>query len=336
MQTSVTQHDFFGERAFLLSAGSYTCMLLPEIGGNLISFRDEERGLSFLRTPTESEMEGFRARPFVYGIPVLFPPNRIEDGTFRSLTGRTYTLPVNEPETHNHLHGFFTSSPWEVVDKGVETSDKGESAYIEIVQVITPDHPVYAYFPHEFTISIRYTLSGAGLDQEVAIVNRGQDQLPLMFGLHTTLNVPFSNRSTEDHYTLKVTVGERWAMTERMLPTGEFQVLTESEQKLKGPGAPPFFAQLDNHYTASPEDGTNYAALTDHHLGLRLVYDVGLQYKQWMVFNNFARGGYVCPEPQTMVVNAPNTGLSDEQSGFTMLGSGQTWAAKSRLYVEEV
>lgn len=74
--------------------------------------------------------------------------------------------------------------------------------------------------------------------------------------------------------------------------------------------------------------------LTDHRLGARLVYDVGLKYKTWMIYNNFGNGSFICLEPQTSVVNAPNTELTDESSGLITLGPGERWSETSRFYLE--
>ncbi|KPV44336.1 aldose 1-epimerase [Alicyclobacillus ferrooxydans] len=329
MQTSVKEHNYNGTQAVSLYAGAYHAMVLPELGGNLVAFEDSERGLQFLRTP--SDLESFRKHPVLYGIPVLFPPNRYEDGTF-TVNGKTYHLPINETDKHNHLHGFLKDVPWDV--SAIGTTDR--TAFIELKSGISKARESYRYFPHEFTITIRYTLSTYGLQQEVAVKNVGPDAMPFMLGFHTTLAVPFAKESNQADYSLKVTLGDRWEMSDRMLPTGRIQPLSVEEKQMQGDGINPFYTQLDNHYSAEPQDGVNYMTLTDNRLGIRLVYDVGPQYKQWMVFNRYATGEMVCPEPQTSMVNAPNVGLSPDESGLLMLAPGESWSATSRLYAEEV
>ena len=104
-----------------------------------------------------------------------------------------------------------------------------------------------------------------------------------------------------------------------MLPTGKFQPLTEQEVQLRDEGIYPFFDQLDNHYTAAPQNGRNRMELTDLKLGMTLVYDVGTSYKQWMIWNNGATEGFFCPEPQINLVNAPNVDLPHEEIGLFSL-----------------
>src|SRR5690606_36179306 len=94
-QSKAFEAQFHDEAAVWLQWGSYEAAVIPAVGANLIAFRDLEKKLTILREPAGEEMDDFRAKPGVYGIPVLFPPNRYEDGKF-SFNGVDYQLPVNE------------------------------------------------------------------------------------------------------------------------------------------------------------------------------------------------------------------------------------------------
>ena len=78
--------------------GGWSALFAPGYGGRLIRLRWNEFDL--LRHPEREEelQEG----QFVFGIPVLLPPNRIDAGTFE-FQGRRYQLPLNEPQRGNHL-----------------------------------------------------------------------------------------------------------------------------------------------------------------------------------------------------------------------------------------
>jgi len=319
--------QYLGEKAIRLVCGHYEAILLPEIGGNLVAFRDTKRQFRFIREPGADEMEAFKKRPMVHGIPVLFPPNRYEDGKF-PWNGATYQLPVNEAKTGNHLHGFFYNVPWEVDDYGADES----SSYVVVAQRVNESHPDYASFPHAFTIKIRYSLSEDGLQQEVGVRNDGNETMPCALGFHTTLNAPFAPGSTSADCRLRMTIGERVELNERMLPTGRLLALDEQESRLKGEGTSPFFASLDNHYTAAPQDGRNVMELTDTRLNVKLVYDVGTAYKFWMIYNGGGQGGFFCPEPQINMVNAPNAPFPTEKTGLVSLAPGEVWQETSRLY----
>jgi aldose 1-epimerase len=129
-----------------------------------------------------------------------------------------------------------------------------------------------------------------------------------------------------------MTLGQRWELDARMLPTGKHQILTEQEEAMKGAGVYPFFEAMDNHYTAQSQNGRNRAVLTDLRQQVSLVYDAGSSYKQWMIWNNNANPGFFCPEPQVNLVNAPNMEMPPEDIGLFALAPGELWEETSLLY----
>lgn len=321
-------HD---EEAIWLKADPYEAVMLPAKGGNLIALRDSERNFQFLREPTAEQMETvFKDRPFIFGIPVLFPPNRFDAGRF-TWHGRQYAFPINEVEYGNHLHGFLYDAKWNVESFG---ADHVES-YVVVSIEVNEQHPIYQYFPHCFMIRIRYSLSSLGLSQHVMIRNNGLTDMPCMIAFHTTLNAPFAKESSVDDYQFHVTIGDRWQLNQRMLPTEQFQLLTENEKRIQHDFISPFFEPMDNHYTVSHQNGSNRMELLDHHHRIKLIYDVGIAYRQWMIWNNEATPGFFCPEPQTCVVNAPNLAFAKEQTGMIALAPKQLWEETSRLYTVE-
>ncbi|ANE45645.1 aldose epimerase [Paenibacillus swuensis] len=328
-QNKAYEGTYQGEKAIWFNYGRYEAAILPEIGGNLIAFRDIESGYNILHEPTEEEMPSFKARPFIHGIPVLFPPNRFEDGKF-PWKGKVYEFPVNEEATGNHLHGFVHSVAWSVTDYGVNAQE----SYVTVTLTVDENHSVYQYLPHHFTLQLRYALSRDGLSQQLLVRNEGQDEMPCLIAFHTSINAPFVPGSSAKDYLLKLTVGERWEMSERMLPTGRYQPLNENERHLRDGGVYPFFESLDNHYTVLPQQGRNRMELTDTKHNVTLVYDCGTSYKQWMIWNNGATEGFFCPEPQVNLVNAPFSNLPADDIGLFGLQPGEIWEETSRLYLK--
>lgn len=320
-----------GEKAVWLKAGRYEAAVLPDIGANLIAFRDTDKQYRFLHEPTEDEMASFKANPIIHGIPVLFPPNRYEDGKF-NWNKATYEFPVNEPTTGNHLHGFIHNIPWRVERF---SADDAESQ-VTLTLTVNEDHPVHRYLPHSFTISIRYMLSELGLLQQVTVRNDGEARMPCLIAFHTAINAPFAPGSTAADYRFKTTIGQRWELNGRMLPTGQYLPLSPEEEQMKEDGLSPFFEPMDNHYTAAPQNGRNRMELTDTNHGVTLIYDVGTAYKQWMIWNNNATEGFFCPEPQVNLVNAPNVKqpLDPEHIGLLGLEQGEIWEETSRMYIK--
>ncbi|KHF34137.1 Aldose 1-epimerase [Paenibacillus sp. P1XP2] len=163
---------------------------------------------------------------------------------------------------------------------------------VVISQKVGEGHLYKQYLPFDFTVTLRYTLNAEGLHQKVTIVNDGKENMPNLLAFHTAINAPFVPGSKASDYTFKVTIGERREMDERMLPTGRFQPLSAEEELMKTEGVSPYFAEMDNHYTASPQNGRNRMELTDNRTGDVLVYDVGTSYKHWMIWNNGAPASF--------------------------------------------
>nr|WP_235941590.1 aldose 1-epimerase [Paenibacillus puerhi] len=322
------EDTYQGLSAITLRADRYEAVVLPTVGANLIAFRDTVTGSKFLREPASNKMDDFLEKPAVYGIPVLFPPNRYEDGKF-PWNGVVYEFPINEEDTNNHLHGFLHTIPWDIEEIGTTAT----SSYVSLVQHVDASHPVYSYLPHAFTFRLRYTLGENGLLQHVSIRNNGSEPMPCLLGFHTAINAPFEPGSEAGDCTFTLTTGRRRELNERMLPTGGFQPLSAEEEAMKTGGISPFFEAMDNHYTAEPQGGRNRMVLTDKRTGTKLIYDVGTAYKHWMVWNNKLVGGFFCPEPQLNLVNAPNIDLPADEIGLVSVAAGEIWEETSRLYV---
>ncbi|MCX7747552.1 MAG: aldose 1-epimerase [Clostridia bacterium] len=314
-------------------AGGYEAFIVPQLGANLIELKDMKQNLNLLRTLPN--VEAFKARPHVYGIPVLFPPNRIEAGTFK-VGEATYHFPINDSSKENHIHGFLRHRPWEVTKMAAD----GDTAEVEVTTNADKNTEFFAHFPHEFEFKIQYILSSEGLMQKIFITNQSERAMPMGLGFHTAFNVPFHPESSGQDVRLIVSVGEKWELNEKSMPTGKLIPLDQEETQYRGEGIKPVGKPMLDHYTARAIDMNgkkfNGAILMDESKGLKLVYEVSKEYKHWMIWNDTGSQGFVCPEPQTWVVNAPNIKLPDETTGFKVLSPEETWEGISRIYIEKV
>ncbi|QQE77886.1 aldose 1-epimerase [Alicyclobacillus sp. SO9] len=318
---------FYDLPAISLKWNQYEVVVLPENGGNLVSFADKEREFRFLHEPDKDNLKAFYDYPYHYGIPVLLPPNRYDAGQF-TWNNDTYQMPVTEPEKNTHLHGFLYDATWAVEEYGVTAGE----AFITLVQRVAKGHPMYTYWPHEFTLRLRYALNSWGLSQHVMLRNDGDKPMPRLFGLHTAINAPFAKNAAASDYLIKVTVGDRWNLDKRGLPDGGFTGLSEHDIDLKTKGMYPFVTPMDNHYTACAQNGHNRMELHDRKNNVTLVYDVSTEFKQWMIWNNEGNEGFICAEPQVNVVNAPNLELDNERRALYSLEPREVWETVSRLY----
>ena len=102
--------EWHGTQAVEFTKRDYTALLVPSVGANLVRLAHTRLGVEVLRTPSEREHDEFLRRPHVYGVPILFPPNRIADGRFR-FDGREYRFPITRPEENNYHHGILKRQP---------------------------------------------------------------------------------------------------------------------------------------------------------------------------------------------------------------------------------
>ena len=96
------------ERVVNLSSGAYTAKINLSRGANCIALRNTKYQATILREPNYEALDN----PYLYGMPILYPNNRISGGRFL-FEGREYVFPVNEPSTHCHIHGFLHNAPFD-------------------------------------------------------------------------------------------------------------------------------------------------------------------------------------------------------------------------------
>ena len=207
--------DFYGLRAVEFSFGDYTALVVPGQGANLVRLANTRLGAEILRTPAGDEVEEFRRRPHVFGLPILFPPNRIADGQY-TFDGRTYRFPITDAKGGHYHHGILKSQPF-AVSKAWETADEVlvECRYYSNAG----NDAIFRDFPHEFKCKIVYRLTARGLEQEVMFANRSAESMPVGVGFHTPMQIPFAGGEAAD-YVMRVAVGEQVEMSGRNIPTG--------------------------------------------------------------------------------------------------------------------
>ena len=66
------------ENGVILQAGAWQARVLPDFGMNMVSLTCGDKQI--LRSP--QSMDALKKEPYVYGIPLLFPANRVEKGEF--------------------------------------------------------------------------------------------------------------------------------------------------------------------------------------------------------------------------------------------------------------
>lgn len=325
MDNTVETTVFCGQQAVRACTEELELTVVPAWGSNAVSLRSRRKGIELLRVP-ESE-EAFWSMPVLYGIPILFPPNRIEDGKF-SYEGTTYQFDLNEPETNNHSHGLVFEEAWELVEAKLENGEP-----VIVTAFDSARYPsAMRQFPHRFIFRMTFRLAGATLHKTASIVNKSESAFPWGLGYHTTFNFPFRSGGSVEDCTFTLGVDRQWTLNERFLPTGE---LTESDntRKLAAGLDLTQFSFDDAFLSAAASGGSGDAVLHDRDAGIKVVYRCGEPFKTWVVYNDDGKQGYVSPEPYTWVTNAPNLPLDPRLTGVQILRPGEETQVRSSIEV---
>lgn len=256
-------------KKYTLNHGPWTCQICPEFGMNVTSLRYNNRPI--FREPQTDE--ALIEKPVLYGVPLLFPPNRTKDGTF-SFGGNTHHLPITDQAHHNHLHGNVNSAPFEVVSRSARS----------ITARLNNDG---TYFPFPFQLTVTDQLSDDSYERIMEITNTGNSSMPVAFGLHTTFVEP---------EWVSIPLGKRWITDEHYIPTGEKRELTLTEDAYRSHFCPA--GQCINGFY----EAAGNTVYTDSFTYSAEGFD------QWILFNGGGGTGYLCIEPQLGPVNALNTG----------------------------
>ncbi|KHD37552.1 galactose mutarotase [Clostridium acetobutylicum] len=318
------------------AAGGYEALIIPDVGGNVVELKDTNKGVTILRTPKKDlKFEDFKNRPQVYGLPVLFPPNRIEDGTFK-LGDKTYKFPINEAKNNNYIHGFIKNSKWTVHKKEIDQ----DKALVEVVFDFTKENEAYKYFSHEFQFKLSYELSSKGLKQTTSVVNLSSEEMPLSVGYHSAFNVPFIEGSEDSNCRVKISIDKFWKQDSRNLPTGESFAPTGEQKEYLENGVAVASHPIESLFSLKDIDvnGKTFrgACIEDASKNTRVVYEMSSEYKYLVIWNDMGDKKYACIEPQTSIINSPNVKLDRNVSGFKTLKPNESWSGVCKLYVENM
>ncbi len=299
--------------------GGYVATIDLDRGGNCIRLRNEKTGTRILREQADPAQTP--DNPYLYGMPILFPVNRISGGSF-TFEGREYRFPVNEPNTGCHLHGELHKTPFTLTEHTENT--------LTCVYRATADAP-YLSFPHAFEIRMTYTLDENGFHHTVAVTNLSETNMPCMLGFHTTFCALLTAESRKEDIRVRTDIAEEFERNmQNYLPTGETPVFDAVSAALASGTFCPFFLPISRHYRAKSGGGMS---ITDIKNGVRMVYENDEKYGFRLIYNGSA-DEYICLEPQNCLANCANAPIERERAGFAYLKPQETKVYTSRIYIE--
>ena len=272
--------------------------------------------------------QAYRENPLLYGIPVLFPPNRIDGGRF-TYRDRIYQFNLNEEALGNHIHGLVHDLPW----KAETCKVTGDTVRIT-TSVDSRDFPsVMEQFPHPFILEIQYKLNEEGLQLEVQLHNKGKEPFPWGLGFHTAFRFPLG--SGQEACEVRLPVNKHWQLNQRNLPTGAFDYAGDTAEIRAGSSLEGRL--YDDVYSADPDAAGNEAVIADREAGMTVRYRCSPEFGHWVLFNGDGEEltGFVCPEPYTWVTNAPNMDLPEKDTGLREIAPKQSVRLRTAIIIEE-
>ncbi len=281
-------------------------------GANLISFVDWRYDASVLREPDYDNLDN----PYLYGMPVLFPVNRISKGKFE-FQGRTYSFPVNEPGTGCHLHGILH-------DKEFTVKEQKED-YLKCEYMIEATDG----FPHKVNVTAEYSLTDGIIEQKLTFDNLSQYDMPCFLGFHTTFNVPFVKGSDADDILIRCGVSYVIERGNDYLPTGRISNNDTVTKALRSGTFKSLSNPISRHYKANNQ---GEIVLYDTKKNLSLIYETDKKFTFRLIYNGDG-SEFICLEPQNCMVDAINSNFGDNISKIDVIASKSKKEYISKLYI---
>ena len=290
---------------------NYIAEFSARYGGNCYRLFYKKSGKEILRTPPSEQL--LNKEIYLYGNPILFPPNRIRGGRF-TFEDREYVFPINEPQTGCHIHGQLYKTPFTVV---------GQTP-TEVCFAYAAKAGEYLSFPHAFTIKRRYRLAADGLHEWVETTNHSSQNMPFMLAFHTTFNLWDTERAT-----LFLPVGREQVRDERFLPTLEYVGGREREDGLNS-GT---FLIGRHAISALYESKGVCAEIACMRQEQKIVYEADTRYAYRMLWRKEG-ADFVVIEPQTCAIDCFHLEKKAEEKGLIVIGAGETVCLHTRFAME--
>ncbi|MDR3551841.1 MAG: aldose 1-epimerase [Clostridia bacterium] len=284
---------------------SMEAWIAPDFGANLCRFIVD--GMNVIDSDFSVLTEGGYT-----GTPVLYPtPNRVRNGRFR-YDGRLFRQTKNGREVHEH--GLVHDEPWRF-DPPVAGADHAQfDAWVDF----TPGSGIYASFPFDHRLALRFTVDRSGVSIEYRIESRCGEEIPFGFGLH-----PYFTKLSGDEGTF-VSLPAQAVMdyTSDLLPTGRLIDVKGTLYDLGEP-TPVGKLDLDHVFTSIPEGRHATASYRTRQIGVTLENTADFTH---LVLYTPSGEPYFCIENQTCSTDAHN--LYD--SGFKTESGLKTVPARAK------
>jgi aldose 1-epimerase len=312
---------FKGFEAVKIIADDAYAIIVPELGSNVVRFRDDAKGIDVFRYEDNVSGAEMDAQREVWGLPSLYLPNRFGKGILRT-SDALYQLPINEPAFGNHIHGFLHKRKHSLKSNGI--IKEKNTVYAETEYVYDKNDEFYQYFPVDFIANVRIELTykdgSPRLYHNIKLNNISAKQLPVSLCTHTAFKAPFVEGGEGKDITLEIPVLSRIDIDKSTwLPTGKPNLpLTEYDETYKYGKSCPVYRDICNEMYALDINSENVSKviIKDTKTGGGIINILSSIYKFLIVWNDGGNKGYFCPEPMTAQIDAPNLAIPPDESGY--------------------
>jgi aldose 1-epimerase len=248
-----------------------------------------------------------RETPFRYGIPILSPPGRTSKGRFVH-RGVEYQLPTAGGE--HQTHGEIGAVPWRVL----ACAANEEGAYVTAVYHYRDDPDRYAYFPHDLSLTITYSLRDGSLSLQGEARNEGPRHSPFALGFHPYFRIP----GDRGDLTIRIPARAEWPIGPQGIVSGLPEATERSDALREGLG----LSGLNSRLSYLQCEGGCRCELIDRHAGQRIVYEVDELFPIVALFLP-PWGEAVSFEPHTCIPDAWNLPWGASATGARELAPGE-------------
>ena len=296
----------------------------PAFGFNCIRWYSSRRG--HVRDWLYSAPTLFEdTRPTRSGIPILFPfPNRIRDGKFH-WQGKSYELPINDPDNRNTIHGFACRNSWRIIDTGTDD----HCAWIRGAFDPVLDAPdCVSLWPAKYVLEVEYRISVTGLKIEAVVTNPDVVPLPFGIGYHPYFRMMDDETTT----VVQVSADKYWPLQETL--PGKSTADVDAARDFRNPknlnGV-----KVDDILTGLPTvpEGVDLQKLgtvskSDDSCSLEVFADT--HFRELVLFIPPHREA-VCLEPYTCTTDAIHLQQEGVDAGWMELAPGNRWVGVVEL-----
>jgi aldose 1-epimerase len=313
---------------YTLVCGESRAVIWPGLGCNCLSWTTPVHGKTaeiFYQEPTFLT----DPKPMAYGNPILFPfPNRIRDGRF-TWEGKSYQLPIGDPQKKNAIHGFAFARPWSVIQQTATADQAWIKCRFRASEHAAEFHPLW---PADYELELTYGLSPDMLIAMLAVRNVDRVPLPFGAGFHPYFRASADRAGMQLLGAAQSGQVEEWELRE-FLPTGRRKPLEGFKQRLAKGGYPQPGEFWDDAFRVAPADYSVSLFDPQNRFFLGVITSGG--FRDLVIFTPPHRQA-VCLEPYTCMTDAINLHQKGVDTGLMVLPPGGTWKGTVTLAVSAV